>query len=91
MFLMPLQSQDVISSSELAPLTIDIQINSNLHYTRGISPKRVTSGKAHLSGLALGQHSSEETSQRWRAVGGFLPILPNRESNPRSSASKTCA
>ena len=37
---------------------------SNLHYTRGITPKRVTSGGAHLRGLAPGQHSSEETSQR---------------------------
>ena len=41
---------------------------SNLHYTRGITPKRVTSGGAHLSGLAPGQHSSEDTSQRRRAV-----------------------
>ena len=48
----------------------DIQIKkSNLHYTRSITPKRVTSGGVHLSGLAPGQHSSEETSQRWRAVG----------------------
>ena len=42
---------------------------SNLHYTRGITPKRKTSGGAHLRGLAPGQHSSEETLQRWRAVG----------------------
>ena len=42
----------------------------NLHYTRDITaPKRVTSGGIHLRGLAPGQHSSEETSQRWRAVG----------------------
>ena len=39
------------------------------HYTRVITPKRVTSGEAHLGNLALGQQSSEETSQRWRAVG----------------------
>ena len=37
----------------------------NLHYTRGITPKHVTSGGIHLRDLASGQHSSEETSQRW--------------------------
>ena len=35
--------------------------NSNLLNTRGITPKRVTSGGVHLRGLAPGQHSSEET------------------------------
>ena len=40
-----------------------------IDYTRDIPPKRVTSGRAHLRGLASGQHSSEATSQRWRAVG----------------------
>ena len=47
---------------------------SNLHYTRRIMPKRVTSCGAHLRGLALGQNSSEETSQRWRVVGDSVPI-----------------
>ena len=28
----------------------------------------------HLRGLAPGQHSSEETSQRWRAVDNTVPI-----------------
>ena len=42
------------------------KIKSNFHYTRRITPKRVTSCGAHLRGLAPGQHSSEETSQRWR-------------------------
>ena len=41
---------------------------SNLHYIRGITPKRVTNGGAHLRGLALGQHRSKETWQWWRAV-----------------------
>ena len=41
----------------------------NLHYACGITPTRVTSGGAYLSGLAPGQQSSEETLQRWRAVG----------------------
>ena len=39
------------------------------HYTRGITTKRVTNAGVHLRGLAPGQHSSEETSQWWRAVG----------------------
>ena len=30
--------------------------------------KRATNGGAHLRVLAPDQHSSEETSQRWRAV-----------------------
>ena len=47
---------------------------SNLHYTRRIMPKRVTSCGAHLRGLAPGQNSSEETSQRWRVVGDSVPI-----------------
>ena len=42
---------------------------SNLHYTRRITPKRVTSCGAHLRGLAPGLHSSEESSQRWQVVG----------------------
>ena len=46
--------------------------NSNFHYTRGIAPKRVTSGGAHLCGLAPEQSSSEKTSQRWRTVGDAL-------------------
>ena len=40
----------------------------DLHHTRGITPKRVTSGGAHLRGLAPGQHSCAETLQlasRW--------------------------
>ena len=47
---------------------------SNLHYTRRITPKRVTSCGAHLRSLAPGLHSSEETSQRWRVVGDTVPI-----------------
>ena len=37
--------------------------------SRGITPKRVTSGGAHFRGLAPGQHSFKETLQRWRAFG----------------------
>ena len=52
---------------------------SNLYYTRGITPKRETSCGANLRGLAPGQHSFEETSQRWRAVGDTVPIGPTRD------------
>ena len=51
-----------------------IKSNQNLHYTRGSTPKRVRSGGALLRGLAPGEHSSEETSQRWRAAGGTVTI-----------------
>ena len=47
---------------------VQLRYKPNLHYTRGITPKRVTSGKIHLRGLAPGHHSSEETSLRWRVV-----------------------
>ena len=40
-----------------------------LHYTRRITSRSVTSAEAHLRDLAPEQHSSEETSQRWRVVG----------------------
>ena len=51
-----------------------IKIKSNLHYTHGITPKRVTSCEAHLCGLAPGLHSSKETPQRWRVVGDTVLI-----------------
>ena len=50
------------------------KIKSNLHCTRVIASKLVTSGDAHLCDLARGLHSSEETSQWWRAVGDTVPI-----------------
>ena len=37
-----------------------------LYHTRGIAPRYATNGGDHLCGLALGQHSFEETWQRWR-------------------------
>ena len=51
---------------------------SNLHYTRGITPKCVASGGAHFRGLASGQHSSEKTSQRWRTVGNIVFVSDMR-------------
>ena len=53
--------------------------------------RRVTSCGAHLRGLAPGQHSSEEMSQRWRAVGDTVSDLTGRESNPRPPAPIACA
>ena len=50
----------------------NIKSKSNLHRTRGITPKRATNGGAHLRGFVSGQHSSAENSQRWRAVGNTV-------------------
>ena len=61
-------------------------------------PKHVTRGGAHLRALAHlcalapahlraqapGRDSSEETSQRWRAVGDTVSNLTGAGSNPRS-------
>ena len=40
-----------------------------MRYFRGIMPKHVTSGSAQFRGTAPELLSSEETSQRWRAIG----------------------
>ena len=56
---------------------------TKLHYTRGITPKRETSGGHHLRDLAAGQHGSEETSRWWRhcsiwpALEAFLCNVSN--------------
>ena len=71
-----------------------LHFKSNLHYAPGITSKRVTSGGVHLRGLAPEQHSSEETSQRWRDVGDTvsdltdleLPNLPHRWSCPQPTS-----
>ena len=47
----------------------------NLHQTRGITPKRVTSGRIHLRGLAPLQHSSEKTPQWWLVVSSAASNL----------------
>ena len=57
------------------------QIKNQIFIIRGITPKRVTSGGAHLRGLAPELHSSEETSQRWRAVGDTVPLRERALSN----------
>ena len=55
----------------------------NLHYTRGITPKRVSSAGVHLRGLAPGQHSSEKMSQWWQTVGNTVPDLTDPGIEPR--------
>ena len=50
-----------------------------------MAPKRVTSGGANLRGLAPGQHSSEETSQRRRTVGGTASDLTGPGIEPQIS------
>ena len=64
---------------------------SNLHHTcaitrtRAITRKRVTSGGIHLHGFAPGQHSSEETTQRWRAVVEAVSNLTVTGIEPQTS------
>ena len=53
-------------------------------YTRGITSKRVTSGRAHLHDLAPMQHSCEEVSQQWRAVGDSVTALSDPGIEPRT-------
>ena len=55
------------------------------HFTSSVTPKRVTSGGAHLRGLAVAPalHSFEETSQGWRHYECF-DRLGNR--TPESTA-----
>ena len=50
----------------------------------GITPKRVKSGGTHLRGKASGQHNSEETSQRWRAVGDTISDLTGPGIEPQT-------
>ena len=46
-----------------------------------ITPKRVTSGGTYLRGLAPGQHSFEEMSQRWRAKRWRLCVCFDKPGN----------
>ena len=47
---------------------------SKLHYTRGITPKRVTSGGVHLRGLAPAQHSSKKNRSGGELLVTLCPI-----------------
>ena len=69
--------------SKYQPLEIEVE-ETNLYYACGITSNGVTSGVAYLHDLAPGQHSSEETSQRWRAVGGTVHDLTDPRFDPRT-------
>ena len=58
---------------------------SNLHYTRDITPKRVTSGGAHLRGAALELHNSEQTSQRVASRWQHCDDLADQAIEPHTS------
>ena len=64
----------IVDDLRVRKIQVEWYLKSNLHYTCGITLMRVTSGGAHLRGLAPGLHSSEETSQRWRAVGNTVNL-----------------
>ena len=71
-------------------------INSNtsnqiFHYTRCITPKRVTSWRGpslHHCALAT-QLLSKKTPQRWQAVGNTVTNLTGRDLNLRPPAPET--
>ena len=69
---------------------VSIEKKSNLSYTRGIKPKRVTSGVVHLCDLAPGHRSSAEASQGCATLSDLTSqgIEPqtSRASNDVSSA-----
>ena len=54
------------------------QEKSNVHYSRCTTPKRVTTGGAHLRGLASQQHSYEKTPQRRDQPGNCTADLPHQ-------------
>ena len=50
------------------------ELKSNLHYARGITPKRVTSGGAHLRGLAPGNTSPKKCRSGAEPLATLCPI-----------------
>ena len=73
---------------------------SNRHYIRGIrlkrimlaiTLKRITSCEIHHRDLALErQHSSKETSQRWRTVGDTVSDLTGSRIEPLTFRTALC-
>ena len=62
---------------------------SNLHYTRGITLKRVTSVASISATIAPGQRDFKETAQRWRAFDDSVsdltgPVIEPQTSHPDS-------
>ena len=66
-------------------LPTSINSKSNLHHFRHITQKRETSSGGHLRGLAPGQHSSEQTPQRWRAASDTVSGLTGPGIKPQTS------
>ena len=65
---------------------LNIILKSSLYSrSRGITPKSVTSNGAEFLGLAHVLHSSEETWQRWRAVGNTVSDLTGPGIEPQTS------
>ena len=62
---------------------------SNLHHTRGITPKRTTSGGVYLRGLASELYSSEETSHRCRADDDTASDLTGLGIEPHTSRTES--
>ena len=80
----------LVQHKETQGFTGSARSKSNFYYTRDITPKLVTSGGIHLRGLAPEQHSSEETSQRWRTVGDNVSDLtsPGIDTTPPAPYTK---
>ena len=61
---------------------------SNLHYTRGIMPKGVTSGEVQLRGIAPGQYSSEKRRRAGEALATVSDLTDlNRTPDSRANSS----
>ena len=59
---------------------------SNLRYTCCITPKRVTSGWAHLRGLRLGNPAPKKDRSAGETLATLCSISPTRDSNRRPPA-----
>ena len=77
------------SRTDSVRLATELTAGLSLYSTLDIRLKRVTSGGALLRGLAPEQHSSEETSQRWRVFGDPVSDLTGWEPNQRPPAPAT--
>ena len=65
-------------------LSYSITKKSNLDFTRVIRLKRLTNGGAYLCCLTPEQHSFEELSQLWRAIGGTMSDLAGPGVEPQT-------
>ena len=66
-----------------------VLIKSNLRYTRGTTPKRVTSSGANFCGLAPGRFTFVETSQLWRFDGDTVSNVNSSVVHPRPATKIT--